>query len=498
MIDCRSTTATVLHYRKDGSSFWNEVALSPVHDSDGLIRHFVCVHSDVTARVLAQRDLESVYTSERMAHTMARSANDRFEAILEQMPVGVLIATAPVGRLIRGNTEMERIFGHSFVPAESIAGYDAYLAFHEDGSRYRPEEWPMSRALKGETIRDEEMVIQRGDGSSGIILMRAGPVHDDENKVVAAIAMFEDITERKRAERQLAYEREKSWALAATLQKSLLPPELPEVPGLALGASYVPVAEGLVVGGDFYDVFTQRDGSWVIVIGDVMGKGAEAAAVTSLARHALRTAGLRSARPSGLLNVLNQAILRDGERSEARPFCTVAAAVFNVEERGTHLSLSLGGHPRPIIVRADGEIVPTGRPGTLLGVFEFVDLYDVDITLNAGDSLVMYTDGVTEAHNEQTMLGEEGLAEILHRISASQLGAPEMAEAIQREVVEFSGNQLKDDVAILVVKVDTNTKDSVSGVRPGRPLDSYALVRLIVSSTGSAGQRTVTVVPLPS
>lgn len=456
MMSGHASTVTFQQYRRDGSSFWGEVSASPIYDDDGTARNFFVLQTDVTAGILGHRDLEAVYASERAAHLEAKAANARFDAILDQAPVGVIIAT-PDGQLVRGNTEFERIWREPFVPSKA-GDPDRYIGYHENGQRLSPDEWPLSRALQGEILEDEEIVIRRRDGSSGILLTRATPIYDGK-QVIAAIAVIEDITERKQSERQLTRERERSWALATTLQRSLLPPELPDIDGLELGAAYTPVSEGLDVGGDFYDVFNQRDGSWVVVIGDVMGKGAEAATITSLARHSLRTAGLRSRRPSSLLGILNQALLREAESVDDRPFCTVAAATFGVDDFGVVVSLALAGHPRPFVMRANGDVHPTGTPGTLVGVLESVEIKDTDVTLNQGDALVMYTDGVTEAHHDDQLLGEEGLAEILRELSKRDMSARELAHSIQAAVVEYSGASLKDDLAILVAKV-TDTESA--------------------------------------
>ncbi len=442
-------TVRLLNYRKDGSSFWNELSLAPLFDGDGVATHFVGVQTDVTAQVLAQRDLEAVYASERRAHLDARLARGRLEAILEQLPMGVRIIE-PSGAMVLINEQVLKIFG--LKDSARQQDWDSYEGFYSDGRKYPLDEWPIQRSLRnGEIISAEEMYTVRPDGQRRVLQVRSAPVRDETNAIVAAISLTDDITERKENERQLVEARERAAALAHTLQQSLLPAQLPVVDGMDFGSAYSPVTEGLDVGGDFYDVFEQRDGEWIVVIGDVMGKGAAAAAVTSLARHALRTAALRARRPGTLLNVLNQALLREGD---GHPFCTVAAGVVTRTVHGAHLTLGLGGHPRPFVIRAGGDVEQVGHPGTLMGVLQAVEIIEVEVTLGIGDYLVMYTDGVTEAHDGATFLGEDGLHAILAKLSAEALSAEELAQALQREVVEFIGGGLKDDLAVLVVRVD--------------------------------------------
>ncbi len=187
--------------------------------------------------------------------------------------------------------------------------------------------------------------------------------------------------------------RERSY-IARTLQESLLPPELPEVAGAEVAARFHPAGEAIEVGGDFYDVFDTSHG-WSVVMGDVCGKGADAAAVTALARYTLRTLGVQETSPAEVLRKLNDALLR--QRTDRR-FCTVAYASLHVNGNGSaEVCLATGGHPLPYVLRADGTVEAVGEPGTLLGVLPDVRLSDTAIQLGHGDLLVLYTDGVTEA-----------------------------------------------------------------------------------------------------
>jgi serine phosphatase RsbU (regulator of sigma subunit) len=240
---------------------------------------------------------------------------------------------------------------------------------------------------------------------------------------------------------QLYEERDR---IARTLQESLLPGELPRIPGLELGAVYRAGGEGVEVGGDFYDVFDTGDGGWAAVIGDVCGKGAEAAALTSFARHTVRTGALRDRRPSVILELLNEGLLR--QELEGR-FCTIAYARVRPAPEGSRVTVSSGGHPLPVVLRADGRVETVGEPGTLLGLFEDVDLVDRPTDLGRGDALVMYTDGVVEG----SLDGESALYELL---SCSRgRTAQQIADAVTHAAGEGFERGRRDDMAVLVLRV---------------------------------------------
>ena len=234
--------------------------------------------------------------------------------------------------------------------------------------------------------------------------------------------------------------------IARTLQQSLLPAEMPEIPGVEVTARYR-AAGASDVGGDFFDVFEAGDGGWAIAVGDVSGKGAGAAAITALARYTLRAAALYERTPSAVLRFLNAAMLRH-ELTER--FCTVALAVLHEREAGATAVVTSGGHPLPFVVRAGGEVEPVGEPGTLIGVAPELSLSEQSVELEPGDQLVMYTDGVVESRRDGEMLGPEGLAAVLSE--CANLEPAETAERIERAAVVEADVEGRDDVAVLVVR----------------------------------------------
>ncbi len=253
--------------------------------------------------------------------------------------------------------------------------------------------------------------------------------------------------------------------VARSLQASLLPPSLPTLPGLERGARYAPAGEGVEVGGDFYDAFALDGGRWLLVVGDVRGKGVDAAAVTGLARHTIRSIALFEPRPSAILAHLNRVLLSaEADRSAAlhshqdppweltEPrFCTVAVVVVEPGPDGADVVVCSGGHPLPLLGRADGGVEAVGRPGTLLGASTDIELHDVAAHIGRGDALVCFTDGIVERHSGRDFFDERSVAAVL--TSAAGSDAATLAARIEHEARESFADGPHDDMAVLVLRV---------------------------------------------
>lgn len=262
------------------------------------------------------------------------------------------------------------------------------------------------------------------------------------------LALFEDLGRRAALALDTARLYEERSAVARTLQRSLLPPALPDIPGIEIAARYLAAGEDNEVGGDFYDCFPTGPGEWAAVIGDVCGKGAEAAAVTALARHTIRAAVVHDPRPTAVLEALNDAILRHG--TDFR-FCTVLYVRLVPTVDGVDACIATGGHPLPVLLRASGESGLAGRPGTLLGVVPDPAISETFVRLRPGDALVLFTDGVTEASPLDDALGPERLAEFIG--SCAGKDASRIAAGVEARVLELARDRPRDDVAVLVLRV---------------------------------------------
>jgi serine phosphatase RsbU (regulator of sigma subunit)/PAS domain-containing protein len=241
-------------------------------------------------------------------------------------------------------------------------------------------------------------------------------------------------------------------AVAEALQASLLPATLPDIPGLDLSAAYLPAGEGLEVSGDFYDVFPVQDG-WGITIGDVCGKGQEAAAMTSAARHAIRVLAAFTPDPADVLVKANEVMLSGGYEDR---FVTAKLAYLNWDADGLRVRMASSGHPGPALVHPDGRVDMLGGGGMPLGLFpagEFPESAPEAETfrLHPGDLLFFFSDGVTDARNAELGYFEERLADELAGLAGRS--ATETARAVQNLLVSFSAEELRDDLTILVARV---------------------------------------------
>ncbi len=235
--------------------------------------------------------------------------------------------------------------------------------------------------------------------------------------------------------------------IADALQSSLLPRDLPQIPGVEIAAAYVAATEGLEVGGDFYDVY-RTPGGWGVAIGDVCGKGEEAAAVTAAARHAIRVLAHWTADPAEVLAKANEVMLAEEFGDQ---FVTAKNAHLRWQDGRLHVVLGSAGHPGPVLVRPDGRTTIMNPGGLPLGLFPTAQPGREEIDLEPGDVLFFFTDGVTEARSPELTYFEDRLTDEL----AGLAGQPprDIVAGLQTLVVEFCRNELRDDMTMLVLRV---------------------------------------------
>ncbi|HKF82577.1 MAG TPA: SpoIIE family protein phosphatase [Solirubrobacterales bacterium] len=300
--------------------------------------------------------------------------------------------------------------------------------------------------LRGLGVRSGMTVELRARGRpTGMLTISVGPsgrrFDDSDEHFVTILAgrvalaldnagLFSDLerSERERAE------------IAETLQRGLLPPPLPHIPGWSVAATYRPAGAENELGGDFYDAF-RIAGGWMVVIGDVTGRGAKAAAVTAHARYTLRTAAALTGDPVIALRTLNRELL--ARRGAA--LCSVAALAVS-EDPGESVRLAVAGHPPPLLVGGD-SITEVSRPGPVLGAFDNGE-WDLESTSVAPhQQLVLVTDGVTDALGKEGRFGEERLRDVLAGIGSPAVGAQQIEGALH----EFTAGELDDDAAIVAI-----------------------------------------------
>ncbi len=261
------------------------------------------------------------------------------------------------------------------------------------------------------------------------------------------VAVIEDVARRASLALDNARIHAERKEIAQAFQRSLLPSALPHATGVQFGAEYVPASTGTDVGGDFYDVVEIEPGKWLAAIGDVCGKGAQAAALTGLVRDVIRVL-IRDGRSlTRTLELLNRSLL---EQSEEGRYCTLAAAVITRDGANLHVELCLAGHDRPMVLRRTSAVAPVGHSGTAVGLLEKIKISPVTITLAPGESMVFFTDGVTERRRGEELFGHARLA---HELS-SLVGHPAstVAARVRSAALGFSGDDPRDDIAILVIR----------------------------------------------
>jgi PAS domain S-box-containing protein len=455
-----------------GEERWAQLRATPVFDSSGKVQFAVNIFHDVSDR--KRRDEAQRFLAE--AGPILSAAATDLEATLAR------VAELAVPWLADW-CAIEMVQDDGTLRTLKVAHVDPdKLALAEDwGRRYPPD--PSSprgaanvvRTGRSEIYEDipdallvqaavdqEHLEILRGLQLRSVItvpLTARGRVFGVMTLVFAEsgrrygpadLALAEDLARRAALAVDNARIYQERDHIARTLQRSLLPPRLPDIPGMEIAGRYRAAGAGNDVGGDFYDAFEAVDGSWVVVIGDVCGKGPEAAAVTGLARHTIRAAAMRERKPSEILTTLNDALLQ--QRSD-HMFCTVAYVRVRPNPGGARLTICCGGHPLPVVLRADGTVLAAGSPGTLLGIFPDPELVDRTVDLGPGDALVLFTDGVIEEHGDGEMFGRDGMTDLLRESVGRK--AEEIAEAIEQAVVAFGPAAPRDDIAIVVLRVET-------------------------------------------
>lgn len=339
------------------------------------------------------------------------------------------IADLELSRLLRtGGTELRHVMMDADAEAD-LAGMIPHPRLAAEAASMRPADLlTVGLTARGATIG--ALVLIRGEGRG----FEARDVTVAE-RVATSAAMALDSA-------RLYEERGR---IASVLQSSLRPPSLPEVDGVRLAARYRPAAEHLDIGGDFYDVHGRGD-DWLLSVGDVSGKGVEAAALTGRTRQSIRTACHFDRRPEVVLGALNTVLFDE----HTKDFVTVVCARMRRDGDGRFVvDVAAAGHPAPIVLRRDGRVETVGVRGTAVGMVAQVQYQPATIALESGDTMLMFTDGVDEATGADGLYGVDRLLALLPRYAGAD---PEvLCEAIEQDVLEYLDGRQHDDIALLAV-----------------------------------------------
>jgi len=412
---------------KDGNRrliAWSNTA---IRDSDGLVEYIIPTGIDITERKRAEEALR--YTTQLFetvlehTHMLVAYIDPQFNFLWVNRAYAAADAREPSFFPGKNHFELYPNLENFEIFRRVVETCEPYFAYA------RPFEYTEH--------------LERGVSNWDWSLI---PIKDAEGKVAALVLTLGDVTDRIRAQEQLreSYERER--VISETLQKSLLPPVNLAVEGFSIVARYQPALKEAEVGGDFYDVFRLSDGRLALVMGDVSGKGLEAAVHTAMARYMLRAYAHESSEPGYVLERLNEAMC---DYMPEELFVTIFCAVLDPAART--LTYANAGHDEPLLYKHElgcaERLEATGRAS---GVLQGGSYSERTINLSPGDILLLYTDGITDARGGGRFFGINGLAEVL-AANADQ-SEERIVEAIYEAASNLADGDLRDDAAVLILK----------------------------------------------
>lgn len=488
----REGRVVLRNYRKSGEMFWNELYVSPVLGDDGEVTHFIGVQHDITERKQAEEERDLLLAREQLAKAEAVAAKRRLSFLIEAD--NVLLSSVGFFERLRDTARLA-------VPAlsdwclvdivEEGEVIQAAASHAEEGKQALLRELQRHRSFGDDSNGVAARVLRSGkpemvSGGQAEIIEDLASNEESERllrelgvsslvsvpllargRALGVLTLVSSNPERLYGKEDLALAeslahrcalavdnagmyRERS-RIARTLQRSLLP-RLPEVDEVDVGVEYLPLGEETEIGGDFYDLIRIPNDSLIAVVGDVCGKGPDAAAVAALARHTIQAVVMNEDSPSRILALLNEAMLRQLDDLKFSTIACARLAKASGAEGEFDLTIARGGHPAPLLLRSDGKIEKVEVPGKVLGVFDDPGLEEKEVRLRPGDAAIFYTDGITEARApDGSLFGENRLLELVH--SCAALDAAGMAECLKDTVHKFEDGTPRDDLAVLVLKV---------------------------------------------
>ena len=369
--------------------------------------------------------------------------------LYERAPCGYL-STTPDGTIIKANQTFLDLTG---LGRDEVIGRRRFAELLTRGGQiYHETHYAPMLRMHG-AAREIALELLRPDGSRLPVLVNSVLETDAGGAPMLIRTAVFDATQRRQYERELLHAKKRAEAseadavaLARTLQQTLIPPATPEIPGLDVAAEYRPAGDGTEVGGDFYDIFQVADGDWVVVVGDVAGKGVSAAVVTALVRWGIRAAVVQHESPRAALATVNETLFHH----ETDRFCTVAMVRLVHIDRRWVAVICAAGHDLPLLRRSDGTLEGVGEPGCVLGIMRDPELHDYPLVLDEGDMLLLFTDGVPEGRRGREFYGAGAIAAVA---AAEQCSAASLVGSLVADVVDFQGGHTRDDIAVVTIRV---------------------------------------------
>jgi hypothetical protein len=445
-----------------GESRWIRIKAAPLFDENGEVEAAVNVSEDVTdvkeaelfQRLLADAGA-ALAASLDYEHTLQQVAEMAVPDFADWVGVDLLSPAGDIELVALAHTDPEKVtMGHELRERYPTSMQDegGTAEVIRTGEPQLVQEIP-DELLAQAAVDDDHLRLIRGVGLHSVLVMplKFGDETLGTMSFVLSNRRFSDadlVTAHALCRRAVvAIENSRLYteraSIAKTLQDGLLPPTLEPPPGWEVAVLFRAAGSANEVGGDFYDVVRLDDG-WISFIGDVTGKGAAAAAITARARYTMISVAQLTGEASSALSRVNIALTELG----GLPFCTVACVQF----RGApgHLEIMSAGHPLPYVVGGEG-VTTAGQPGPLLGFDPDMSWTPQSVDIEPGESIVLYSDGVTDAVGQgRESFGEDRLRDLLHE--AREESAPDLVQRLDRELLDFQNSEQRDDIAVLALR----------------------------------------------
>ncbi|MCE5321822.1 SpoIIE family protein phosphatase [bacterium] len=446
-----SKSIRVRNFRYDGFAkgprYWSgSIVHLKIPSENGPINAMAVLALDVSEDVNARNRLKELAELAEKRAGEIEMERSRLITLLEAVPVPLLVYDADLNVELYNSAAKQLYEYDAFSPKCTCSLFDG------SGNRIKPNNYPLVRSLRGETCSDEIIHWRSPESGVSTFLVNSVPLRDSDDSITGVVVAATDITEQELARKRLQEIYQREHYIADKLQRSFVPYELPEISGFEIAQHYLPALDEELVGGDFYDVFTLGEGQYGVVMADVSGKGLKAAVYTAMTKYMLRAYALRESKPAGVLMRLNAAL---ASCTPPEVFVTLTYAV--VDEKIHRLTYANAGHEQPIFYsHIAGFATTLDVTGPALGLLGEANYLEHEISLSAGDIVLFYTDGVTDAGHGCDRLGHEAVLAIIE--DHANESVRDICDHILERAAKLSGGKLSDDAAMLLIKTKGKEK----------------------------------------